>query len=49
MKNKPAIALVIALFIAGLTLAGCSTTEGIGRDLESAGEEIQDEARDARR
>lgn len=49
MKNKPAIAVAIALVIAGFTLSACSTTEGVGRDLEDAGEEIQEEARDARR
>jgi predicted small secreted protein len=34
---------------AGLTLlSGCNTVEGVGRDLERAGDAIQDEADDTR-
>jgi predicted small secreted protein len=29
-------------------LAGCNTVEGVGRDLERAGDAIQDEAEDTR-
>jgi predicted small secreted protein len=35
--------------VAGLTLlSGCNTVEGVGRDLERAGNAIQDEADDTR-
>ena len=35
--------------VAGLTLlSGCNTVEGLGRDLERAGNAIQDEADDTR-
>jgi len=35
---KPMIAVLIA---AALTLAGCNTVQGIGQDIEKAGESIQ--------
>jgi predicted small secreted protein len=35
---KPMIAILIA---AALTLAGCNTVQGIGQDIEKAGESIQ--------
>ena len=35
---KPMIAILIA---AALTLAGCNTVEGLGQDIEKAGESIQ--------
>ena len=35
---KPMIAVLIA---AALTLAGCNTIQGIGQDIEKAGESIQ--------
>jgi predicted small secreted protein len=35
---KPMIAVLIA---AALTLAGCNTVEGLGQDIEKAGESIQ--------
>ena len=35
--------------VAGLAmLSGCNTVEGVGRDLERAGDAIQDEAEDTR-
>jgi predicted small secreted protein len=53
MKMKPAGALLWPLIsAAGLTmlsaLSGCNTVEGVGRDLERAGDAIQDEADDTR-
>jgi predicted small secreted protein len=39
---KPMIAILIA---AALTLAGCNTVEGIGQDLEKAGESIEKAAK----
>ncbi|MCD6705137.1 MAG: entericidin A/B family lipoprotein [Thiobacillus sp.] len=35
---KPMIAVLIA---AALTLAGCNTVEGLGQDIEKAGDAIQ--------
>jgi predicted small secreted protein len=43
---KP-VGLSMALLIGALTLlTGCNTVEGVGRDLERAGDAIQDEADD---
>lgn len=39
-----ALALIAVLGAAGASLGGCETTEGAGRDIESAGEGIQDAA-----
>jgi predicted small secreted protein len=38
---KPMIAVLIA---AALTLAGCNTVQGVGQDLEKAGEAIENAA-----
>ena len=35
---KPIIAVLIA---SALTLAGCNTVQGVGKDIEKAGESIQ--------
>jgi predicted small secreted protein len=42
--------LVSIVSAAGLTMlcAACNTVEGVGRDLERAGDAIQDEAQDTR-
>jgi predicted small secreted protein len=32
---------IVLLFIAATAVAGCNTVEGMGRDIESAGESIQ--------
>jgi len=37
-RMKPMIAVLIA---AALALAGCNTVEGLGQDIEKAGESIQ--------
>lgn len=34
--------LVAAFSLGGVTLTGCNTTEGVGEDVEAAGEGIQD-------
>lgn len=39
---------VVALAFATVTLVGCNTTEGAGRDIEAAGDAIADTARDAK-
>ena len=42
--------LLAALFLAGTfgTLAGCSTMEGAGKDIQQGGKAISDEAREKR-
>lgn len=42
-------ALMAALAVAMLVLAGCNTIEGAGRDLERGGEKVQDTAKDVKR
>ncbi|MCA9304799.1 MAG: entericidin A/B family lipoprotein [Phycisphaerales bacterium] len=34
--------------LASFTMSGCNTVEGVGRDVESAGDAIADTARDAK-
>ena len=46
IKRKLAIAALLAFSAA--TLSACNTVEGAGKDIEKAGEEIQDEANDNR-
>ncbi len=41
--RRTVFALLI-LFGAGVALSGCNTVEGAGKDLESAGEAVQDAA-----
>ncbi len=40
------MAKFIALFVAATVLAACETVEGFGRDVETAGEEIQGASND---
>jgi predicted small secreted protein len=47
MKNTRTPAIII-LFTALLALAGCNTTAGIGRDVESVGDAIEDSAESAK-
>lgn len=49
MKNKKASVLVLLVSVATVTLAGCNTTAGAGRDLKSAGKAIENTAEDAKR
>ena len=44
---KRFVALFLLLVFAGLT--GCNTMEGLGRDIQRGGAELQDEAREHRR
>ena len=49
MKTKRVSAAVMLVFSAlVLSLAGCNTTAGAGRDLRSAGNAIEDTAEDAK-
>lgn len=41
---KKIIALTFILLLGGGLLTGCNTMEGFGEDVESAGEEIEEEA-----
>lgn len=46
MNNKAKILLtVVLLMLAAGSVSACNTMEGFGRDLEAAGEGIQDETR----
>ncbi len=44
MFNKAKILTVMCLAVFGLSLTGCETLEGAGRDIENAGESVQDAA-----
>ena len=37
--------MTLALVATGLSLAACNTVEGVGKDVESVGEEAQDVAK----
>jgi predicted small secreted protein len=40
-KENPMKPMIAVLIAAALTLAGCNTFEGLGQDIEKAGESIQ--------
>jgi predicted small secreted protein len=44
---KRAVVLFPLIAAAGLVLCACNTVEGVGRDVERAGDAIQNEADDA--
>lgn len=39
---------MLAACVLGAVLSACNTTEGVGKDIKSAGEGIEDTARDAK-
>ncbi len=43
------LARIIGLIVLGVTLAGCNTMAGMGRDIERGGEELREEARETQR
>jgi predicted small secreted protein len=47
MKWLQLALLVSALGLSATALTGCNTSEGFGEDVESVGEDIQDEAEEA--
>jgi predicted small secreted protein len=50
MKTIAKILLLITtLSLGSLTLSGCNTMQGAGRDVERAGQKLQDEAVEHRR
>ncbi|PPK50208.1 entericidin A/B family lipoprotein [Marinobacter persicus] len=42
-----AIRMLLLTFLMGAGLAGCNTMEGLGQDVENAGEAIEQEAEEA--
>ena len=42
------LSLTGVMLLVNAFIAGCNTVEGVGRDIEEVGDEISDEARDAR-
>ena len=48
VSQKTLLPLVGALLLSGVFIGGCNTVEGVGRDIENLGDEIEDEADDAR-
>jgi predicted small secreted protein len=38
----------LALVLMGMGVSGCNTTEGFGQDMQSAGEELEEEADEAK-
>lgn len=51
MIKKTLFAILAASFLSGmtLTLSGCNTMEGVGKDIEHGGREIKEEAREHKR
>ena len=50
-ENRRAFLAAAMLLCSGgaALLGGCNTVEGVGRDIENAGDAIEDEAREQRR
>ncbi len=49
MQNSKTLSrLVLAALLATFALSACNTVEGVGKDVEAAGEEVQDEAVEAK-
>jgi len=46
-RRVAALGLTAALGLFGLNLTACNTTEGLGEDVESAGDALEDAADDA--
>jgi predicted small secreted protein len=40
---------IVGLVLLGITLAGCNTMAGMGRDIERGGQELQQESREVQR
>ena len=43
-NNKMISKLLLAALVAAFALSACNTVEGAGKDVEAAGEEVQDAA-----
>lgn len=48
MKTKTAPIVMLVFTALALTLAGCNTTAGVGRDIKSTGKAIENTAEDAK-
>jgi len=48
LKGVYASVVALVLLSGGLTLTGCNTTEGVGKDVEKAGSGLKDAARDSK-
>jgi len=44
MLTRKKLTMVLAVLLCSVTLAGCNTVEGAGKDIEHAGENVQDAA-----
>jgi predicted small secreted protein len=40
---------IVGFILLGITLAGCNTMSGFGRDVERGGEKLQQEAKETQR
>ena len=47
MINKINLLKLAAVMLIGISVTGCNTVDGAGRDLEHAGEAVQDASQDA--
>lgn len=47
-KNVYAAVVSLVLVSGGLSLVGCNTMEGVGKDTQKAGEKLKDTASDAK-
>ena len=48
MQNQKTLArLMLAALLAAFALSACNTIEGVGKDAEAVGEEMQEEAHEA--
>lgn len=46
--KKSTFLTILALAVTGVAVSACETVEGAGRDIEHAGESMQDASQDAR-
>ncbi|WP_199609029.1 entericidin A/B family lipoprotein [Flocculibacter collagenilyticus] len=46
LKNNMLVFRLVLVSAVLMVFSGCATMEGVGKDVESAGEEIQEAARD---
>jgi predicted small secreted protein len=44
IRKITGFAMVAALFVGGIAVGGCNTMEGAGKDIERAGDKIEDAA-----
>lgn len=48
-KTIAALTVLAALGVSGVSLTGCNTTEGVGKDIKAAGKGIEGAAQDAKK